>query len=300
MTFLATVLVLALTRAEILQRMRAPVVTQADGFVQVYADCPEDMRREFQSPVARFAADTAERLYRGVKMRPVTFRKPPLIIHLGDVRTNVSDVVTRVTTNDARTVTRLYLKSPAFADLLRLRLEIVKAFFRAVKNVEVSDADALHSYRLADPLFRISDERRKLEEWLVGKGGHDDEYALGLMRRVLQPGVASRRDVLIFASRLYLQPFFIDQPFAGKYDCLSFREALDFAAVDPGIRIVAHFKANEMPVVGGGRGDALKQAAESYAAFLYAFVAGEKTRDELIEMLDKADADLAQAWKEAQ
>ena len=49
---------LALTRAEIVQRMRAPVVTQAEGLVRVFANCPEDMRREFQSPVARFAAET--------------------------------------------------------------------------------------------------------------------------------------------------------------------------------------------------------------------------------------------------
>lgn len=300
MSLLATVLLLALTRAEIIERMRAPVVTQASGFVQVYADCPEAMRREFQSPVARFAADTAEQLYRGLKMRPVAFRRPALIVHLGDVRTNVTDVVVRTSTNDARVVTRIYLPAPGSSDLLRLRLETVKAFYRAVRKVEVTDAEALRAYRLADPLFRIADERRKLEEWLVGKGGHDDEYALSLMRKVLQPGVASRRDVLIFASRLFLYPPYIDQPFAGKFDCLSFRDALDHAAVDPGIRIVAHFKANEMAVVGGGRGDALREAAESYAAFLWAFAKGDRTRGELLQLLDTADAKLRRAWEEAQ
>ena len=47
MTF-AALLLLALTRAEIVQRMRAPVITQSEGLVRVYADCPEDVRREFQ------------------------------------------------------------------------------------------------------------------------------------------------------------------------------------------------------------------------------------------------------------
>ena len=45
---LCLIALLALTRAEIIERMRAPVVTQADGMVQVFADCPEDMRRELE------------------------------------------------------------------------------------------------------------------------------------------------------------------------------------------------------------------------------------------------------------
>ena len=44
---LLSLALLALTRAEILERFKAPVVTQSDGLVKVYANCPEDMRREF-------------------------------------------------------------------------------------------------------------------------------------------------------------------------------------------------------------------------------------------------------------
>ena len=53
---------MALTRAEILERFRAPVVTQADGLVKVYADCPDDMRREYQGPIGSFAAETVKTL----------------------------------------------------------------------------------------------------------------------------------------------------------------------------------------------------------------------------------------------
>ena len=67
MTFLlSTVLVMALTRAEILERFRAPVVTQADGLVKVYADCPEDLRRDYQGPIGSFAAETVKTLYQGL------------------------------------------------------------------------------------------------------------------------------------------------------------------------------------------------------------------------------------------
>ena len=54
---LAVIALLALTRAELVARMKAPVLTMTEGLVKVYADCPEDMRRDYQMPVARFAAD---------------------------------------------------------------------------------------------------------------------------------------------------------------------------------------------------------------------------------------------------
>ena len=69
---LAGLVLMALTRAEIIERFRSPVVTQADGLVKVYADCPEDMRREFQSPIARFAADTVQTLYQGLAKSPAS------------------------------------------------------------------------------------------------------------------------------------------------------------------------------------------------------------------------------------
>ena len=36
----AAILLFALTRAEIIERLKAPPITDMDGLVQVYADCP--------------------------------------------------------------------------------------------------------------------------------------------------------------------------------------------------------------------------------------------------------------------
>ena len=114
---LCALLLLALTRAEIVQRMRAPVITQTEGLVRVYADCPEDVRREFQHPVASFAADTAAAMYRGFSMKPVRFASPGVIVHIGDVRTNDTRVISKVSRSEGQVVTRIYLKNPATADL---------------------------------------------------------------------------------------------------------------------------------------------------------------------------------------
>ena len=292
---------MALTRAEIIERFKAPVITQADGLVQVFANCPEDMRREYQSPIARFAADTVQALYGGVRKRPIRFRKPGIVIHVGDVRTNLTEVVSRVSTNDSRIVSRIYVKSPGSADLGRLKTEVIKAFYRSVENAELSDAEAVLAYRRAVPELRIADERQQLELWLQGRGTiKDDEEGLRLMRKVIAPGQASRRDVLIFASRLYLYPPWNDVRFAGRFDCLSFREALACARVDPFVRVVAAVKSKELPVFGGGRGEELAAAADAYRAFLLALARGEATEDELKKLLDDADEKLNTAFEKAE
>lgn len=298
MTLLAAILLFALTRAEIIERMRAPVVTYSEGLVQVYADCPEDMRREFQTPIARFAADTIRILYEGQAMKPVRFRKPGIIVHVGDVRTNRTDVVVKVSTNEAHVVSRLYLKSPAHADVGRFRLEIVKAFCRCVKHEELDDAAAVELYRKADPRFRMWDERRGLERWLAGEDG-DDELNLKRMLKVFEPGKAAPRDILIFASRLYLYPPFYDQSFAGGVKCVDFRTAAKGAAADPRIRLVAATRANEMVMFGGGKGETLAVAADLYRQFLLELAGGEKGEAELLAILDEADLKLAMAFDEA-
>lgn len=295
---LASVL-LGLTRAEIVARMRAPVITQADGLVQVYAYCAEDQRREYQTPIARFAAETVGQLYRGLGRRPVHVRQAGIVIHIGDVRTNVADVVVRVTTNDSRVVSRLYVRSPGYADLRRLRLEVVKAFYRCVEQRELSDAEAVVAYRRADPALRVADERQRLETWLATGRGLDDEEGLKMMRRIFEPGKASARDVLIFASRLFLYPPGYDLRFLGRFHGLSFSEALAYARLDPTIRIMAALKARELPVFGGGRGDAMSAAADAYQAFLLALAAGEKDDRELRAMLDEADIKLNVAMEES-
>ena len=298
---LATIALMALTRAEIIERFKAPVITQADGLVQVFANCPEDMRREYQSPIARFVTDTVQALYGGVRKRPIRFRKPGIVIHVGDVRTNLTEVVARVATNDSRVVSRIYVKSPGSADLERLRTEVIKAFYRCVEGAELSDAEAVLAYRHAVPALRIADERRQLELWLQGKGEiKDDEEGLRLMRKVIAPGQASRRDVLIFASRLYLYPPWNDMRFAGRFDCLSFREALACAKVDPFVRIVAAVKSKELPVFGGGRSEELAAAAVAYRAYLLALARGEANEDVLTKLLDDADEKLNVAFELAQ
>ena len=299
----AVIVMLALTRAELVQRMRAPVVTQADGLVKVFADCPEDMRREYQGPIASFASDTVGALYRSLAMKPIHFDSPGIVVHVGSVRTNIADVVSRVSTNGTSVTTRIYLKSPGYADIERFRVEIAKAFDRSVLGRETSDRAAVAALRKADPRLRVADERAKLEKWLssgsfgdedASAGGHDDvrkrdEEALSLMRKVLEPGVASPRDVLTFASRLFIYPRTFDEKFVGGSDCVSFRDAIPLASKDPRVRLLAFFKANEMPVFGGGRGEGMKAAAEAYAEFLHELAKFEKNETELVRMLDDAD-----------
>ena len=258
---LAGLVLMALTRAEIIERFRSPVVTQADGLVKVYADCPEDMRREFQSPIARFAADTVQTLYQGLAKKPVRFGKPGIVISVGDVRTNLADVVTSVTTNDGRVVTRLKVKAPGYADLYRLRLEVIRGFYRAVEGRELSEDEAVAAYR---------------------------------------QGKASRRDVLIFASRLYLYPPQRDVRLAGKYESLSFREAAKFGRIDPLTRLVAYQKANDLPVLGGGRGEELSAAAMAYRTFLLELAAAKKSEEELLDLLEAADTKLNVAYEKCE
>lgn len=298
MLVLAVVL-LALTRAEILERMRAPVITQAEGMVQVYADCPEDMRREYQSPVARFAAETVQTLRRGLSIRAERRRSPGIVIHVGDVRTNVNEVVARAVTNDTRVFTRIKVRAPAYADLNRFRIEVVKAFFRCERAQELTDAEAVQAYRSADPVLRIEDERLALEDWFCrGKGSAEEGFRL--MRKILKPGFASRRDVLFFASRLFLYPPQHDLRFADGSDVVSFRDAVPLSRRDPCIRLIAAVRANSLPVFGGGRGPRLAEAAEAYRIFLLELAKGEKTNEQLLEILDEADVRLNIAYEKSE
>ena len=299
MVLMVTVLVMALTRAEILERFRAPVVTQADGLVKVYADCPDDMRRDYQGPIGSFAAETVKTLYQGLAKKPVRFEKPGIVIHIGDVRTNVTTVTSAVSTNQDRVVSRIRVTAPGYADLYRLRLEIVQAFFRSVEKREVTEQEAVAAYRKGDPALRVLDERMKLEDWLAGRGTRDDEEGLKLMRRVFDPGKSSPRDVLIFASRLYLYPPQYDIRFLGRFDKLSFREAVKLGRTDPLVRMVCYRKSFELPVLGGGKSPELASAANAYQEFLVAFAKGETDEKGLLALLDTADEQLNVAFEKS-
>lgn len=299
MLLLSIALAATLSRAEILDRFKSPVITQAEGLVQVYADCPQDMRREYQMPIAGFAADTVRTLYGGLQMKPQRFQRPGIVIHIGEVRTNLAMVVAKVVTNDARVVTRIYLESPGYADLKRFRLELIKGFFRCVKQREVTTAEAIDAYRDADPELRILDMRMQVEDYM-DKGLGSFEDGTRLMRKIIEPGHASRRDVLIFSSRLYLYPPLNSLRFAGKYDGLDFREAILVVRQDPNVRLVALRKADELPLFGGGRGDSLQSAALAYREFLLALAKNEDGPEAMGKLLDAADLKLKQAYAEAE
>ena len=64
---IAAVLVFALSRAELLERFNAPVVTQSDGLVKVYAMCPEDMRKECRKRVSKSILKVLDRFEREKK-----------------------------------------------------------------------------------------------------------------------------------------------------------------------------------------------------------------------------------------
>ena len=257
------------------------------------------MRREYQSPVARFAAETVTTLRRGLSIRSERRRSPGIIVHIGDVRTNVNEIVARAVTNDTRVFTRIWVRAPGYADLERMRLEVIKAFFRCERSQELSDAEARRVYRSADPVLRVEDERIALEDWFCrGKGS--DEEGFRLMRKILKPGFASRRDVLLFASRLFLYPPYNDMKFADGSDVVSFRDAVELSRRDPLVRLVAAVRANSLTVFGGGRGRRLSDAAEAYRIFLLELAGGKSDDTRLFDILDEADIRLNIAYEKSE
>lgn len=307
---LASILIFALTRAEIIQRMRAPVITQSDGLVKVYASCDEAVRREYQGPVAGFVADTVQTLYRGLNKKSVHFDSPGIILRIGNERADNDEVIVQVETNDMRVVSRLFLKNPARTDRRRLRLEVTRGFYRAVLNEELSLEEATVALRRADPRLRVAYERELLEKWLVGAGDvramseeeifDEAEEMLLRMRKVHEPGRAAKRDILVFASRLNVYSPLYDETFACGANCISFRDAIPLARNDPTLRIQAARKAKEMPIFGGGRGEFLEHAALAYGLFLVELAKAEKTDAELEDMLTIADLKLKAAYAQAE
>ena len=294
MTVLASILLLALTRAEIIDRFRAVPMTMCEGLVQVIGDCPADMRREYQSSVAGFAADVCRTLYSArQQMKPPHFTEPGIFIHIGDIRTNVTNVVSRVyRRSSGGRYTRIYLPAPGFADTKALRVSIARAFFLAVLKKEVSDTAAYAALIDANPELRVAEERTELADWRergTYAEGKDDENYLLLQRKILKPGVAEVDDILTFASRLRLYPIAYGTPFCGKYDSCTFAEAILLAKKDPSVRLAAFVKSRQIPVFGGGRGPELAAAADAYSTFLLELARFKKTETELAALLTAAD-----------
>ena len=281
----------ALSRAELIDRFRAPVISQVDGLVQVRAECGAAMRREFQLPVAGFAAGICRRLYAADKLRERHFDPAGMVIVLGDLTNCVTNVVVRTEKRDeASRRLKILVPAPGSADREALALAIVKGYCLAVHREEADDRRARERYLASDPEMKLREDYRALAEWYEGKrGAEDDSRFLRLQRAVLQPGFATEHDVSVFSSRLFLFPEFLDQPFAGRYDSLSFRDAIALAETDPAIRAAARRKIQEAVLFSGGRGERMNAAGLAYAAFLRDLAAGEKSGRELALELDIAD-----------
>ena len=300
MTLAAAFVVLALSRAEIIDRFKTAPITMVDGLVQVFADCPADMRDEYHMPVSEFVSRLCRELYSVPGARRRSFKSPGIVVHLGDSRTNnTAVVVQRISRGDGTKFTRITLPAPGYSDIGKMRLETVKAFYLAVADEELDDNAAVQRLRATDPVLRAEDKYAELEMVESGDAVVDDDEYLKLCRTVIMPGIASETDVRRFAARLHLYPEIYSEPFCGKYDSCSFAEAVDMAARDPRIRFHALKKSPEIIVYGGGRGESLSKAAEAYSQFLMELAAYKKTPAELKALLADADAKLAKALEES-
>lgn len=291
----------ALTRAEMIERFKAPPLTKVAGLVQVVANCPSDMRREFQSPISSFAADVCNNLYRMDRLHPKAFSEPGILVYIGDGRTNDTRVVVRREVRDSGArFTRIFLPAPATADLDRLRTEIARAYALAVKDEDIDAEAAARLVRTSDPKLKVDYEYEQIERWLRGEPvDGDDREMLRLCRSVLEPGVARESDVLRFASRLYLYPESYGRPFCGTFRYCPFDLAIRNLKTDPRLRYHAYVKAPQILAFGGGRGEALARAAEAYSHLLFEMARDEKPAEELLKMLDEADVMLDIALEEA-
>jgi hypothetical protein len=293
MTVLASILLFALTRAEIIDRFRAVPTTMCGGLVKVYGDCPADMRKEFQGAVASFAAATCRELYAAEAMKEGRFAAPGIVIHIGDVRTNVTNVVTRVMVRDeGEKFMRIFVPAPGYADRAALTRAVVRGYYLAVKKEEIDEAAAEEKWIAANPDLRIATELRRLADWRergIYAAGKTDEDYLTLQRKVLVPGIATMEDVKTFAARLRLYPLTYAAPFGGKHLSCTFSEAITLAHQDPAVRFAAYIKSRQLPILAGGRGEELNAVAVAYANFLFELARLEKTDLELAKLLADAD-----------
>lgn len=141
---LSLILAAALTRAEMIDRLKTPPMTSSSGLVRVYANCPEDMRSEFHMPITKFVTKTCEELRRSTGAKYSGFAEPGIIVSIGDIRTNDTRVVERMLKrSDGTSYTQIYLPAPGFSDIQKFRLAIARAFSLAVEKKALSDDEAV-------------------------------------------------------------------------------------------------------------------------------------------------------------
>ena len=97
---------------------------------------------------------------------------------------------------------------------------------------------------------------------------------------------------MTFASRLFLYPELYAMPFCGKYAACSFRDAVLFAKEDPFVRLAAYQKIQSLMLFGSGHGDKMNAAVTAYARFLAELARFKLSGEELLKLLDDADAKL--------
>ena len=299
--FFSILLAVALSRADLIERMNAQSVIKNDGLVEVSGMCSPDVRREFQLPVAASASKICDVLYSELKINRRKFKAAPIHISFGENSAADTNVSVRIFFRaDGSICTRLRLSSPGFADMELFRREVSRAFLAAMGNRRVSDGELKEALMRADPIKRHDEEYAALKLWAtdgVYRNGWDDEEYLKRLRRVKEPGKARYEDVLHFASRLHLYPAHYGEPFCGKYSSCTFKDAIKYAKIDINVRKAALAKSTEVVVFGGGRGERLSEAARVYSQFLIALASGKVKEETLFALLSYADEKLNEVMK---
>ena len=300
-SFRTVLFAVALTRAEIIERFKTPPITKMDGLIQVFAECPADMRREYQEPIASFAYGTCKDLAFSMGRNLPPPAKPGIVISVLDGRTNDTRVISfQRERDDGSRYLRIQLPSPGYSDLEKLRTEVAKGFLMYANGKTPSDADIARELRRTDKRAQADFEYAELERWKNGEAVEsDDSGMLRLSRKIITPGLARPADILRFASRLRLYPSTFDVPFCGKYGCCTPREAIELRNRDVRIRFEALKAMSTVVAYGGGRGEDLLAAAQAYSALFLEIARGEKSDGELFDMLDDAETKLNIAMEKA-
>lgn len=298
MFVVAAMLAASLTRAELIERVRAPVLVRAEGLVQVVAACPAAVRRDWQSPVAACAGELCETLRRHHRLPSKRYSEPRISIVLGS-RTNDTAVVYRPDAPSAGRAS-VSLPDPAHADPRELRRQLVRAWYRTVLASNLDECAAVAVLRDASPQLRASWAREEMARWRRGEAVEgDDEEMLKMLRTVYEPGIATPGDVLLFAARLRLYPQFYGIDFCGRYPELTFADAARLAPADLRIRLAAYRKATEVAAWAAGRGPGLTAAANAYVDALMAIAALRVDEAGLLDLVEAADQRLAVALEDA-
>jgi hypothetical protein len=285
-----------LSRADWIERLKAPSVIKNEGLIEVSGFCDPQVRSEFQLPVAANASRICDELCDELKIKPVKYKKSRIFIVLGDNLTTNNEVSVSYSKLDSGEIyAKIRLPSPGYADIEKFSREVSRAFFTAINNRTISDSELEVLLRNANPALRLDDDYKALDDWskkgIYRKGWTDEDY-LKLLRKVKKPGSYRKEDVLVFSSRLYLYPEHFAEPFCGTYFLCTFKDAIKYAKIDINVRKAALAKSSELLVFGSGRGDKFAKMAKSYSNFLLALASGKASESVLEEILKIADRQL--------